>query len=202
KPFLESSFKRKTVSRVPGPEPQLSIQLKLTLVHHGGQTKQKKSFVLLAPEPQRSATVGHSGINSSLAATGTIGYIAPEYGQCVHASTCGDVYSFGIVLLEMLISKRPTDSMFGDDLSIVSFVERNYPDQVLGKIDAHLQEECKGSIQAMPEAEKEINQCLLSLLQVSLSCTRLLPRERMNMREVAINLHAIRRSYVAAIKQE
>ncbi|CAO2039650.1 unnamed protein product [Urochloa humidicola] len=150
----------------------------------------------------RSATVGHSGINSSLAATGTIGYIAPEYGQCVHASTCGDVYSFGIVLLEMLISKRPTDSMFGDDLSIVSFVERNYPDQVLGKIDAHLQEECKGSIQAMPEAEKEINQCLLSLLQVSLSCTRLLPRERMNMREVAINLHAIRRSYVAAIKQE
>ncbi|CAL4968248.1 unnamed protein product [Urochloa decumbens] len=149
-----------------------------------------------------SMAVGHLGVNSSVAATGTIGYIAPEYGQCVHASTCGDVYSFGIVLLEMLIGKRPTDSMFGDDLSIVTFVERNFPDQLLGKIDAHLQEECKGSIQAMPGAEKEVYQCLLSLVQVALSCTCLFPRERMNMREVAINLHAIRRSYVTAIMQE
>ncbi|XP_039849963.1 receptor kinase-like protein Xa21 [Panicum virgatum] len=133
---------------------------------------------------------------------GTLGYIAPEYGQTVRASTCGDVYSFGIVLLEMLTGKRPTDSMFGDDLSIVTFVERNFQDQMLVKIDPHLQEECKGSIQAMPEAENEICRCLLSLVQVALSCTRLFPRERMNMREVSINLHAIRRSYVAAIKQE
>ncbi|CAO2039657.1 unnamed protein product [Urochloa humidicola] len=146
--------------------------------------------------------VGHSGPNSSVAAMGTVGYIAPEYGQSVHASTCGDVYSFGILLLEMLIGKRPTDSMFGDDLTIVSFVVRNFPDHMLGKMDAHIQEDCKGSIQAMPEAEKEVYQCLLSLVQLALSCTRLFPRERMNMREVAINLHAIRRSYDAAIKQE
>jgi len=102
----------------------------------------------------------------------------------------------------MLTGKRPTDSMFGDDLSIVTFVERNFQDQMLVKIDPHLQEECKGSIQAMPEAENEICRCLLSLVQVALSCTRLFTRERMNMREVSINLHAIRRSYVAAIKQE
>jgi len=28
-----------------------------------------------------------------------------EYAQTVHASTCGDVYSFGIVLVEMIIGK-------------------------------------------------------------------------------------------------
>nr|TKW40297.1 hypothetical protein SEVIR_1G236700v2 [Setaria viridis] len=121
----------------------------------------------------RSAPVGHSGLNSSVVATGTIGYIAPEYGQCVHASTCGDVYS-----------KRPTDSMFEGKVSFASFVERNFPNQMLDKIDAYLQEECKRSIQAMPEAEKEIYQCLLSLVQVALSCTRLCPRERMRMREI------------------
>jgi len=40
----------------------------------------------------------------------------------------------------------------------------------------------------------------LSLVQVALACTRPFSRERMHMREVAINLHAIRNSYVAAIK--
>ncbi|WVZ74622.1 hypothetical protein U9M48_022783 [Paspalum notatum var. saurae] len=129
----------------------------------------------------RSTTTGHYGPNSSVIVTGTIGYIAPEYGQIVHASTSGDVYSFGVVLLEMLVGKRPTDSMFGDEFSIVSFAESNFPDQML-------------------EAEKEICRCLQSLFQVALSCTRLSPRERMNMREVAINLHAIRRSYVAVTK--
>lgn len=131
-----------------------------------------------------------------------IPYVFSEYGQNVHASTCGDVYSFGVVILEMLLGKRPTDSMFGDDLSIVSFAESNFPDNILGKIDARIQEECKGSIKTKPEAEKEIYQCLQSLVQVALSCTRLFPRERMNMREVAINLHAIRRSYVAATKRQ
>ena len=125
-----------------------------------------------------------------------------EYAQSVHASTSGDVYSFGIVLLEMLIGKRPTDSMFEGELNIVRFVERNFPDQMLRIIDTCLQEECKGFIQATVGTENEARRCLLSLVQVAISCTRLLPRERMNMREVAAYLHSIRRSYVAAIKQE
>ncbi|TVU29233.1 hypothetical protein EJB05_20791 [Eragrostis curvula] len=151
----------------------------------------------------RPKAIGYYGPHNSVAATGTIGYIAPEYAQRVHASTCGDVYSFGIVLLEMLTGKRPTDAIFEDELTIVSFVERNFPDQMLCIIDAHLREECKGFIQGMVETENEVYRCgVLSLAQVALSCTRRSPRERMNMRQVAINLHSIRRSYVRAIKQE
>ena len=101
----------------------------------------------------------------------------------------------------MIIGKRPTDSMFDGGLSINSFVERNFPDQVFHIIDAHLQEECKSFIKAMAVTESEVYQCVLSLVRVALACTRPLPRERMNMREVSINnLHAIRKSYVAAIK--
>ncbi|CAN6252316.1 unnamed protein product [Urochloa humidicola] len=148
----------------------------------------------------RSITVGHSECSSSLSVRGTIGYIAPEYAQTVHASTYGDVYSFGVVLLEMIIGNRPTDSMFEGGLTIINFVERAFPDQVLHIIDVHLQEECKSFVKATEAIENEVHRCVLSLVQVGLACTRALPRERMSMREVAANLHAIRRSYVKAIK--
>lgn len=145
---------------------------------------------------------GNSWRDSSIIVNGTIGYIAPEYAQSVRALTSGDVYSFGVVLLEMLIGKRPTDSMFENDLSITNFVERNFPDDILHIIDVHLQEECKGSIHATNKTQNATCQCLISLAQVALSCTHRIPTERMNMREVAIRLHAIQASYVEAIRQE
>ncbi|KAK4423308.1 Phytosulfokine receptor 1 [Sesamum alatum] len=40
---------------------------------------------------------------------GTLGYIPPEYGQASVATYKGDIYSFGVVLLELLTSKRPMD---------------------------------------------------------------------------------------------
>ena len=100
----------------------------------------------------------------------------------------------------MIIGKRPTDPLFDGGLSIASFVERNFLDQVLHIIDPHLQEECKGRIQALAGTVNDVYRCVLSLVQVALACTRPFPRERMNMREVAINLHAIRKTYVAALK--
>uniref|UniRef100_A0A8I6X6Z0 Receptor kinase-like protein Xa21 n=2 Tax=Hordeum vulgare subsp. vulgare TaxID=112509 RepID=A0A8I6X6Z0_HORVV len=148
----------------------------------------------------KSASVGHSSSastsDSSIGLKGTIGYIAPEYAQTGQASTYGDAYSFGIVLLEMLIGKRPTDPMFDNELNIVNFVERNSPDQILHIIDDHLQEECKGFIHATAEAGNMVYQCLVSLVQVALSCTRRFPRERMNMRGVAMKLQVARTSYI------
>ncbi|BFG24053.1 hypothetical protein CerSpe_103270 [Prunus speciosa] len=38
---------------------------------------------------------------------GTLGYIPPEYGQAWVATLRGDMYSFGVVMLELLTGKRP-----------------------------------------------------------------------------------------------
>uniref|UniRef100_J3LES2 Receptor kinase-like protein Xa21 n=1 Tax=Oryza brachyantha TaxID=4533 RepID=J3LES2_ORYBR len=150
----------------------------------------------------RFTSHGHPCPNSSIGLKGTIGYIAPDYTQCGRASTCGDVYSFGIVLLEMLIGKRPTDPMFENELNIVNFVEKNFPKQIPQIIDARLQEECKGLNQAITEQGDCFYVCLLSVAEVALSCTHLIPKERMTIREIAIKLHAIRTSYAEAIKRE
>ncbi|XP_052141816.1 receptor kinase-like protein Xa21 [Oryza glaberrima] len=136
-----------------------------------------------------------AGSTSSVGLKGTIGYIPPEYGGGGHASTCGDVYSFGIVLLEILTCKRPTDPMFTDGLDIITFVHNSFPDQIYSVIDAHLLKECNNLAQEKMVPENEIYQLFVDLLQVALSCSRSLPSERLNMKQVASKIHAIKTSH-------
>jgi hypothetical protein len=81
--------------------------------------------------------------------------------------------------------------MFCNGLTIVDFVATNYQDDMFRILDAHLHELTRLNM----EKENKVYQCLLSLIKVGLSCTCQVPSERMDMREAAAKLHAIRTSY-------
>ena len=46
-------------------------------------------------------------------------------------STYGDIYSYGILLLEMFTGKRLTDNMFKDSLNFHEFAKENLPERVI-----------------------------------------------------------------------
>ncbi|KAL2513241.1 putative LRR receptor-like serine/threonine-protein kinase [Abeliophyllum distichum] len=69
----------------------------------------------------------------------TIGYMVPEYGSEGIVSTSGDVYSFGIMLLEMYMRKKPTDAMFGEKMRLKGWVIQSLDEnKIIEVVDANL----------------------------------------------------------------
>ncbi|KAM3372623.1 hypothetical protein ACQJBY_019489 [Aegilops geniculata] len=121
---------------------------------------------------------------------GTIGYMAPEYGMVCQISAGGDVYSFGVILLELLTGKRPTDDMFVDGLSLCKFCESMFPDRVAEILDPHMaHEEHQGC------AEVWTQRYIVPLVALGLSCTVEAPKDRPGMKDVCAKLTAIRDAF-------
>ncbi|KAJ1265497.1 hypothetical protein BS78_08G080500 [Paspalum vaginatum] len=142
------------------------------------------------------ATTSTGCSTSSVSLRGTIGYTAPEYATGGHISTAGDVYSFGILLLEMITGKRPTDKMFMEGMDIVDFVQRHFPDQIMQILGVSLKEEDNALHKGTGTGGEETHHCLVSMLETGLVCTRPSPKERPSMQEVARKLHATRIAYL------
>ncbi|KAL7229128.1 hypothetical protein ACSBR2_007764 [Camellia fascicularis] len=123
---------------------------------------------------------------------GTIGYTAPEYGMGSEILAYGDIYGFGILMLEMFTGKRPTDEIFKDGLSLHSFVKEALPgsaseisDPILFQTEGEEEEE--NSIRS-----EKIVECLSLILEIGVNCSSDLPRERMEINDVAAKLHFIK----------
>ncbi|KAL7215798.1 hypothetical protein ACSBR1_027863 [Camellia fascicularis] len=104
--------------------------------------------------------------SSSVGIRGSVGYAAAEYGMGNEESTFGDVYSYGILLLEMFTGKRPTDNIFCDSLGLHSFVKIAFPKQAASIIaDPRL---FKPKDQSSTNSHK-IQECLI--LKVGITCS-------------------------------
>lgn len=115
----------------------------------------------------------HTGSISAVA--GSFGYIAPEYAFTMRVTLASNIYSFGVVLLELLTGRRPVDESFGDGLDLVRWVHGassrgEMPEQIL---DARISAQSFASRQEM-----------LSVLKVAISCTNAAPLKRPRMKKV------------------
>eukprot|EP01018_Ginkgo_biloba_P027381 Gb_35295 [translate_table: standard] len=136
-------------------------------------------------------TCGNSmdSFTSTLGLLGSVGYIAPEYGLGGKPSTKGDVYSYGILLLELLTRKRPTDHMFVEGLNMHKWASADFPNRMMEVVDSEL-------LNVESTGDDRTSKCLIALMRVGFLCTKELPEERPIMREVVTILERIRGAFV------
>lgn len=133
---------------------------------------------------------------SSASVRGTVGYAPPEYGMECVVSREGDVYSYGILLLEMFTGMSPTNEMFRENFNLHKFVEEAFPEQLLEITDPLLLQEMEGYMgTSRGDAARE---CLEMMYRIGVACSVEARRERMNIAEVAAQLHFIKDKLHAA----
>ncbi|GJW97592.1 kinase-like domain-containing protein [Tanacetum coccineum] len=134
-----------------------------TMIVHGDL---KPSNILL--DDDMVAHVGDFGLarllgtdlnrNSSTGIKGTIGYAPPASG--------GDVYNFGILLLEVMTGKIPTNDMFKEGLSLHKFSYMALPDHVIDVID-----DDAIVVQRTEANAKNVEECLVATIKIGVSCS-------------------------------
>jgi len=110
-----------------------------------------------------------------------------EYGYMMKITEKSDVYSYGIVVLEVLTGKQPIDPTIPDGLHIVDWVR-----QKRGGVEV-LDE----SLRARPEPEIEE---MLQTLGVALLCVTPSPDDRPTMKDVVAMMKEIKQERDECVK--
>ncbi|KAL3729683.1 hypothetical protein ACJRO7_026766 [Eucalyptus globulus] len=155
------------------------------------------------PEATHKLLVDQS---SSVGVKGSFGYIAPEYGAGSAVSTEGDVYSFGVLVLEMFTGKRPIDDMFENGLDLHRFTNAALADRVEKAIDPILLleiEELEKRRTIAPECKNKsgcsIKDCLVLIIEVGITCSFESSKERMDIYDALTKLQGMRKKLLEFI---
>ncbi|KAL6847918.1 hypothetical protein ACP4OV_022046 [Aristida adscensionis] len=146
---------------------------------------------------QDSASITLQNSNSTIGLRGSIGYVAPEYGEGSSISTLGDVYSLGILVLEMFIGRSPTDDMFQGPSDLHKYSEGVLPERIWEVADATMWLHTDANDRT---TRSIIQNCLVSVISLGISCSKKQPRERVTIQDAAIEMHAIRDSYLKFVR--
>ena len=122
---------------------------------------------------------------------------ATEFTTRGTISRASDVYSFGILLLETFTGKRPTDSMFSEELALREWVFKAHPTAILDVIDYNLLNDHSSDGQFQDKTTIHI--CLMSIIELGLLCSGYSPKERVSMTNVAARLRKIKLKYSSSL---
>ncbi|GKU87789.1 hypothetical protein SLEP1_g2130 [Rubroshorea leprosula] len=137
--------------------------------------------------------------SSSMGVRGTVGYVAPEYGMGGKASISGDVYSFGIMLLEMVTGKRPTDLMFKDCFTIHQFTKAALPENAMDILEPSLLQEVYDAEKLGNNARRVgVLECIIAVARVGVICSMESPKERIEMKKAVAELCAIKQELLGS----
>ncbi|KAL3714075.1 hypothetical protein ACJRO7_006078 [Eucalyptus globulus] len=114
---------------------------------------------------------------------GSYGYIAPEYAYTLQVDEKSDIYSYGVVLMELLSGKRSVEPEFGEGNSIVDWVRSKIKtkDGVLDVLDGDAGATCTS-----------VREEMIQMLRIALLCTSKNPADRPSMRDVVLMLQEAR----------
>ncbi|KAL3505007.1 hypothetical protein ACH5RR_034848 [Cinchona calisaya] len=129
-------------------------------------------------ETKYEIALANESNDSTHVIAGTHGYIAPEYGYTQKVNEKSDIYSFGVVLMELITGKKPIEPEFGENMDMVSWVSSKLKNKqtVLSIVDS-----------AILEGYKEE---ALKVLKIAILCTARQPMQRPTMRTVVQMLEA------------
>lgn len=114
-----------------------------------------------------------------------------EYGMGNQISWLGDVYSYGVLLLEILTGKRPTDNSFVQGLNLHKYVENAFPEMISTILDPQILQEIEDGTNGRSFGT-HIKECLVSLFLIGLTCSSELPTQRIGMATVVKELNSLR----------
>lgn len=97
-----------------------------------------------------------------------------EYGYTLKVDEKIDIYSFGVVLLELLTGRRPLDPDFGESVDIVEWIRMKIRD------NRNLEQALEPNVGNCNHVQEE----MLLVLRIAFLCTAKLPKDRPSMRDV------------------
>ncbi|KAH9702424.1 protein kinase domain-containing protein [Citrus sinensis] len=137
------------------------------------------------------------GQSNSAAVWGSIGYVPP--GESIlnmewvaRYQHKGKGYSCGILLLEIMTGKRPTDEMFADCLSLHNFCKMALPERVMELVYSRLLQGVDKDAEDEPCMKAKIRECLTSLGRIGIASLTETPNERMGVREMVMEMNVIK----------
>ncbi|XBH96528.1 hypothetical protein VPH35_086897 [Triticum aestivum] len=122
-----------------------------------------------------------------------ISFNVTEYGAGNMVSTHGDSYSYGILILEMVTGRRPTDDMFDQGLSLHKYVEVAFDNRAMDIADPELVKEVEHvpTTTDNPTNQRKVD-TLISLFKLGIFCSEEIPSSRISTKDIVNELRAIK----------